>query len=262
MYRFSTDDQWSITINGQTGEFFEIWNCQKYEKEWAQYTLSKEEAIQVAKELYQKLGYRQGEYQLIKMIPQTEDGDMQKEGYEFDARFYKQYDDLYNGYQCVSISFYVKDKILKCYRVENEKFDNNPVELTKEEAIEIATKEDRKVENKEIISIEAELRIEKMNGNAYARVYNTEEYYKPMTTTDVPLEEQVHYQTENRVRRVWVVSFNYGEEPGTDVVTRYAKGTYSYFVDATTGEIIGGTTSDYLRWNNFWEKQYAVESEE
>lgn len=260
MYRFLTDDQWFISINGKTGEFFEIWNLQKYSEEWKQHTLSKSEATQVAKELYQKLGYREGEYQLMKLIPQTEDGDMEKEGYEFDARFYKKYDDLYNGYECVSISFYVKDKILRYYRVENDTFDNNPVEITKEEAIEIATKEDRKVEKKEIISTEAELRIEKMNGNAYARLHNTEEYYKPMTTTDVPLEEQVQYQTENRVRRVWVVSFNYGEELGTDVVTRYAKGTYSYFVDATTGEIIGGTTSDYLRWNNFWEKQYAVEN--
>ena len=261
MYRFFTDDQWSITINGQTGEFFEVWN-HKYEEEWKKYTLSKKEAIEVAKEIYQKLGYKEGEYQLIKMIPFTEKGDMEKEGYQFDARFYKKYDDLYNGYECVSISFFVKDKQLNYYRVENDKFDNNPVEITKEEAIEIATKEDREVENKEIISTEAELRIEKMNGNAYARLHNTEEYYKPMTTTEVPIEEQVYYQTEERIRRVWVVSFNYGEEPGTDVVTRYAKGTYSYFVDATTGEIIGGTTSDYLRWNNHWEEQYAVEDKE
>ena len=257
-YRFFTNHQWSITIEGKTGEFFEIWNHQEHEKEWEEHTLTKEEAIQVAKEWYRKLGYQEGEYKLAKLITQSQGGETEKPGYEFDARFYKQYDDLYNTYECVSISFYVKDKKLKYYRVENDKFEKNPLEITKEKAIEIATNEDRKVETKEIISTEAELRIERMNGNAYARLHNTEEYYKPMTTVDVPMEEQVYYQTEDRIRRVWVVSFNYGEEPGTDVVTRYAKGTYTYFVDATTGEIIGGDPSDYLRWDNQWAKQYAV----
>ncbi len=261
-YRFLTTNQWSITIEGKTGEFFEIWNLQKYNKhnkEWEQHTLAKEEAIQVAKEWYQKLGYQEGEYKLAKLIIQSSGGETKKPGYEFEARFYKQYDDLYNTYECISISFLAKDKELKYYRVENDKFEKNPLEITKEKAIEIAKNEDRKVETKEIIKTEAELRIERMNGNAYARLHNTEEYYKPMTTVDVPMEEQVYYQTQNRVRRVWVVSFNYGEEPGTDVVTRYAKGAYTYFVDATTGEIIGGDSDDYLRWDNQWAKEYAVE---
>ena len=31
-----------------------------------------------------------------------------------------------------------------------------------------------------------------------------------------------------------------------DVVKRYTEGQYSYFVDCTTGEIIGGATMDYI----------------
>lgn len=259
MYRFNTINQWSISINGLTGEFFDIWNIQKFDEQWKQYTITRNEAIEIAKEWYKKLGYEEGEYKLAKLMVQNNFGKKEDPGYRFDAIFYKQYDDLYNIYESVLITFLAKDKKLMTYRVENSKFENNPLEISKEKAIEIATNEDRKIENKEIINTEAELRIEKMNGNAYARLHNTEEYYKPMTTTDVPLEERVYYQTEDRVRRVWVVSFNYGEEPGTDVVTRYAKGTYSYFVDSTTGEIIGGDTSDYLRWDNLWAKEYAVE---
>ena len=130
MYQFLTDDQWSITINGQTGELFEVWN-HKYEEEWKKYTLSKKEAIEVAKEIYQKLGYKEGEYQLIKMIPFTEKGDMEKEGYQFDARFYKKYDDLYNGYECISISFYAKDKTLDYYRVENKEIISQSMGICK-----------------------------------------------------------------------------------------------------------------------------------
>lgn len=257
MYRFDTNNKWMITINGTTGEFFDL-GLNSYDKNDENYTMSREEAIEVAKEYYQKLGYESGEYQLVKLRANNKKGIETGNGYQFFAEFYKKYDDLYNTYESIHISFMARDKKLVSYRVENTKFENNPLEITKEKAIEIATDEDRKVEKKEIISTEAELRIERMNGNAYARLHNTEEYYKPMTTVDVPSEDIVYYQTENRVRRVWVVSFNYGEEEGTDVVTRYAKGTYSYFVDATTGEIIGGDNSDYLRWDNLGMEEYAV----
>ncbi len=258
MYRFNTNNKWTITINGTTGEFFDL-TLNRYDKNDENCRISREEAISVAKEHYQKLGYEPDEYQLVKLRANDKQGVETGNGYQFFAEFYKKYDDLYNTYESIHISFMAKDKKLVSYRVENTKFENNPLEISKEKAIEIATAEDRKVERKEIISTEAELRIEKMNGNAYARLHNTDEYYKPMTTTNVPREDIVYYQTENRVRRVWVVSFNYGEEEGTDVVTRYAKGTYSYFVDATTGEIIGGDNSDYLRWDNLWSEEYAVE---
>ena len=48
------------------------------------------------------------------------------------------------------------------YSVQNYKFDNNPIEITKEEAIEIAKVEDRKVETNEIIDTNAEIRIKKI----------------------------------------------------------------------------------------------------
>ena len=39
---------------------------------------------------------------------------------------------------------------------------------------------------------------------------------------------------------------NYEDNYGEDIVKRYTEGSYSYFVDATTGEIIGGHTLDYI----------------
>ena len=75
-------------------------------------------------------------------------------------------------------------------------------------------------------------------------------YYKPLLTTDVSDEERVVYDTENRIRTVWVVVFEYGDEEA-NIVERVAKGQYSYYVDATTGEIIGGSTSDELYWEKY-----------
>ena len=104
-----------------------------------------------------------------------------------------------------------------------------------------------------------------MNGNAYARLKYTDDYYKPMMQTDVPDNERYLYKTDNRVRRVWVVVFNYAEKNDENksefenLAERTQKGQYSYFVDCTTGEIIGGDSSDYLRWDNQWSKYYSVE---
>ena len=104
-----------------------------------------------------------------------------------------------------------------------------------------------------------------MNGYAYARLKYTDDYYKPMMQTDVPDNERYLYKTDNRVRRVWVVVFKYAEKNDENknefenLAERTQKGQYSYFVDCTTGEIIGGDSSDYLIWDNHWSKYYAVE---
>ncbi|MDO5556155.1 MAG: hypothetical protein Q4G09_05965 [Clostridia bacterium] len=60
-----------------------------------------------------------------------------------------------------------------------------------------------------------------------------------------------YYETDERVRNAWVVVITYAEyeAPETSVVDRYAKGQFSYFVDATTGEIIGGENGDYISFN-------------
>ena len=254
-YRFITSN-WSITINGKTGEFFSL-DAQTYDKSVEDYKMTKEEAIKVGKEYYKKLGHQEGEYEFAEIVPVWDDGTDESGCYS--ARFYKKYGNLYNRGESVWIQFYAKDHKLTNYTVENSKCDNNPIKITKEEAIQIATNEDRKVESNPIIKTTAELKIKGMNGNAYARLHNTQEYYKPILTIDVPDEERVSYKTENRIRTVWVVVFQYGDE-GADIVERVAKGQYSYYVDATTGEIIGGSTSDELHWENFHFERNKVEN--
>ena len=82
--------------------------------------------------------------------------------------------------------------------------------------------------------------------------------------TDVPDNESYLYKTDNRVRRVWIVVLKYGVQNDENknefenLAERTQKGQYSYFVDCTTGEIIGGSTSDYLVWDNYWKEYYAV----
>ena len=50
---------------------------------------------------------------------------------------------------------------------------------------------------------------------------------------------------EDKIRNAWVVVITYVDD-WEDVTTRYTRGKFSYFVDATTGEIIGGAIMDYI----------------
>lgn len=248
-YRFVTDN-WYITINGQTGEFYDL-SLKNYDKSVEDYTMTKEEAIEVGKQYYKDLGYKEGEYEFAEIVPIWENGG------NYSARFYKKYGDLYNKAEAIWIEFYAKEHQLHGYSVENHKCENNPIEITKEQALEIAINEDKKIENRPIAKTNAELRIKEMNAEAYARLNNTEEYYKPMTTPDVPSEEIVAYSTEGRVRTVWVVVLEYEDEEA-DIVNKVAKGQYSYYIDSTTGEIIGGDSSDALSWENYWFEKNKV----
>ena len=263
-YIFITNSNYEINIRGKMKDWIDI-RFREYDKTCENYIMTRKEAIEIAKKLYVELGHKEGEYQLVSLSANSKDYKENGDGFEFFADFYKVYDGIANKYERVHIDFLAKNKKIYSYREENTKFENNPLEITKEQAIEIAKNEDRKVETKDIIKTDAELRIEKMNGNAYARLKYTDDYYKPMMQTDVPDNERYLYKTDNRVRRVWVVVFNYAEKNDENksefenLAERTQKGQYSYFVDCTTGEIIGGDSSDYLRWDNQWSKYYAVE---
>lgn len=259
MYRFITEDNYSISIDGQKATFFEIWNISKKlgeidkkfdrygseKKVSSEYLMNKEKAIEVANKYYKLFGFKEGEYEITKVDCWNGDGDEKAEiGYKFTVTYQKKYGDTYNSYEYVEIQIYAKDEILWMVRTENISYDNNPTEITKEQALQIALEVDKKVENKEITETKVEEMIVNMNAQAYYRLTDKERFYKEMSTVDYPTEERVYYQMEDKIRNAWVVVITYVDD-WEDVVTRYTRGQFSYFIDATTGEIIGGATMDY-----------------
>ena len=259
MYRFITEDNYSISIDGQKETFFEIWNISKKlgeidkkfdrygseRKVSSEYLMNKEKAIEVANKYYKLFGFKEGEYEVTKVDCWNSDGDEKAEiGYKFTVTYQKKYGDTYNSYEYVEIQIYAKDEILWMVRTENIPYDNNPTRITKEQALQIALEVDKKVENKEIAETKVEEMIVNMNAQAYYRLTDKERFYKEMSTVDYPTEERVYYQMEDKIRNAWVVVIIYVDD-WEDVVTRYTRGQFSYFIDATTGEIIGGATMDY-----------------
>lgn len=259
-YRFITEDDYSISIDGQKAEFFDIWNESKKSGEidknffeygseknmGSEYLMNKDKAVEVANKYYKLFGFKEGEYEVTRVMSFNSYGDETAEtGYKFDITYNKKYGDTYNPYEYVAIQVYAKDEMLNMFRTENIPYDNNPTEITKEQALQIALEVDKKVENKEIVETKIEKMIVNMNAKAYYRLTDKERFYKEMSTVDYPAEDRVYYQMEDKIRNAWVVVITYVDD-WEDVTTRYTRGKFSYFVDATTGEIIGGAIMDYI----------------
>ena len=173
------------------------------------------------------------ETNFVEIIATTEE-----DSYIWYATFERKYGELYNHYDYVNIGWIPGINEIYSYSVESKKFENNPVELSKEDAIKIAEEKDKQIEpDAQIKEIKADIRIEKMNSDAYEREKFGDEYQKQR---ELPVGEKTYYITEERVRKVWIVTLKY------DKIEEGELCDYSYFVDATTGEIIGGEPWDYF----------------
>lgn len=244
IYTFYTDENFEISINGLTGQFYDLWNNNKGVQD-RNLTITKEEAVEEANKYYELFGFEEGEYEITNIWVNNNEGSGDGEGYKIDITYSKKYGDVFNPYQSISLAIESKDKNLDYFRVENLAFDNNEIVITEEEAINIAVNQDEKIISNEIESTKANLMIVKMNSDAYERISNIDEYYK---SKSADYEDRKFYSVDERVRFAWVVVITYKDIYGDDVRKRYTEGQYSYFVDSTTGEIIGGHVMDYRNW--------------
>ncbi len=244
MYRFSTEDNYEISIDGKTGAFFDIWNNNKDRQDFS-IEITEEEAITIANEYCRLFGFDEGEYEITEIFSNNNRATGEGPGYKIDITYNKKYGEIYNPYESISIGIESKDKSFDYFRVASIPFDNNEIIVTKEEAIQIALNEDKKIDTNEVVETKAEKMLVKMNSDAYERINNTEEYYKAMQIPDYATEDRNYYNMEERVRNAWVVVLTYEDNYNGDIVKRYTEGKYSYFVDCTTGEIIGGDAMDY-----------------
>lgn len=244
-YRFGTEDNYEISINGETGEFFDIYNNDKNAQDTSKY-MTEEQAKELANKYYKLFGYKEGEYEITRVQSVNNEGKSEGPGFRMSVIYNKKYGEVYNPYERIVVVLESKYMKMDMFRVSSVPFDNNEVVISEQEAIDIALKEDEKIETNKVENIKSKLMVVKMNADAYDRINDKDIYYESRQTPDYPIEERNHYKVEDRIRNAWVVVINYEDNFGDDIKKRYTEGAYSYFVDATTGEIIGGHTLDYI----------------
>ena len=234
-----TEQEILIDFDANGEGSFSILNQNKpYNKDIQKYRTSTKEAEKTAGKLAKKYGYDTEQYKNVKV---SSNMNSDSESYIWSVAFYKEYDGVINPYERIEISFIPQINEIICFTFIDKKFENNPIEIKEDNAKEIALKEEQKNDIKyEIKNIETKLKIEAMNGYAYLRTNNYEQLHEQTSSSNYPYENWVFYRTESRIRRIWLVTIVY------DIPNKY-DGNYnpndervSYFVDVTTGEIIGG----------------------
>lgn len=241
---FMSSEKVSLRINAETGKIKDL-NIPTWEyKIPYNYGITREEARKVARELLEKYKPENdnGEYELLSLKRNGED----KDAYIWYADFYKKYGELVNPSEKISIGWIPTINGLYSLDIETNTYENNEQKISKEEAIKIAKEKDNQIEkNKTIKDTRAEIRIKQMNESVYLRENFKEEYEKGMLNLEKTGENTyklkdnaVGYKTEERVRKVWCVVIHY------DIDETKGLSTYTYYVDSTTGEIIGGSRSD------------------
>ena len=227
-----------VQLNAKDGSFEYFGDMDLKYKHLPTQKISNEEISKIATNIYEKLGIN-NEYKLT----ETKINDYYFENQSSDliqASFNKYYENIANKYESLDITFLVSENkmYLNTIRVcKDNSYEKNDLIISKEEAITIAQNKEKEFSNYNITNINAELSIEKMNSFIYQIENNLYDITKSST-------EQEYYKTENRTRKVWKIKIEHGLkiQDFREDMNKYIKEGMSkyYYIDASTGEIIGG----------------------
>lgn len=240
----TTDNNTKIRFDAKGGEKFKIFFNSLLDKNIEKYRTTKIEAEKIARELCEKYGYNLDEYSNVEVYSNLNN---EEESYIWYVDFYKEYDGIINPYENISIGFIPEINQIYYFTIQNLKYEDNPIEITDEQAKQIVLNAEEKIEvGYKIKDIDINIGIACMNGNAYLRLTDYEQYCKQLSQS-YPSKNVVEYRIDKHVRKVWKVSLQYSIPEDTDKFdTNYnpIPEHYTYYVDATTGEIIGGSIID------------------
>ena len=236
---FTTTDYNSgknITFNGETGEFCYFLDNDFEFSENNLTKISKDIALQSAKEIFDKLNISLDNY-IVENVNEV--------GYKWNISYVKSYNEILDRNNKIQICLgKINDitKVKSIFILTNREAENNDFIITAEEAKNIAISKEKELSNIEISNVTVKKSIEKMNTFIYCLENNIEIFSS--------------VKGDDRVRNVWVVEIDH--VGGMDNVFKVAEGfdgikeyaDKQYYIDATTGEIIGGknvTTDNYSK---------------
>jgi len=251
---FSKENVWrmeskkaSIKIKADTGSILSVQIPTWEYKIPYNFGITREEARNVAEQLLEKYKPEdeKGEYVLVSLKRNAE---IDEEAYIWYATFYKKYDDLLNENELIDIGWIPTINGLYSLEFKRDLYENNEEKISKEEAIKIAEKKEKQIEkDRTIKETVAEIRIKQMNEEVYLRENFKEDYEKSILNLEKVgeniyqyKEDAIFYKTEERVRKVWCVVIMYEMNPQESIIN------YTYYIDSTTGEIIGGQRGNDL----------------
>ncbi len=231
-YVMSTKNKDSIFVDAYTGVLRSFYiddglSLEEVEK----CTSNRDEIIKQAQEKMKEYGYSD-EYKISNISCNISDNE--EKAYMWYITFSKKYDGIFNEYQSINMTIIPKINRVTSLSINNEPFDDNPIEISMEEAINIAKEKDNVINSENYIKsgVESELAIVRVNPQVYLKENNLENGNQTITLEDGTTYSFNTYKMNGRVRRAYKVSILYENRPFGIPRT--------YYVDSTTAEVIGG----------------------
>lgn len=252
-WHIETDKGTAVYLDAKGTKSFDIMIDKALLKQTEKFKTTEKKAEQIARELCKKYGYDVEQYKDVKVSGsgQIDDGNGswindEKSSGMWNVKFCKEYSEVANRYQSIEIQFIPEVNAIYYFAVEDKNYDNNSVQITEEQAKQKALEAEQKINVKyKIVNTTVKLGIREMNGDAYKRINDYEQYYEEYHKGDYSTNQIITYRTDTTVRKVWLVTIEYDVQQYVNnneysPFDRY----YTYYVDATTGEIIGGISID------------------
>lgn len=259
----------SIDIDAENGNFLDFYDDAIVVKQLKEDELSFDEAKKKAVELYENMSFLIGKYSIYSVKESTHAygvGVLDKSGIQYEctrweAVFYEVSDsNVLNKYQQLCINFFVsdgktyitfiKEVDMKKWNISLEKADiqNNPVVISEEKAVEIAKAMDKKISGKEIETVRTILINNEVNEYVWLQEKSNGEDIGSVPEKDgnVTHHYNQYYYPEKIIRNTYEVKVDYAGEIIIDESKAYSADDSNgsigriYYVDCTTGEIIGG----------------------
>lgn len=227
-----------ITLDSNTGELNSFTNNEFNNINIIENEISNDKAKEYSDQIIEDIGFSEKEYQFTECSEQQITSNNQIKNI-WVAKYYKLYDGIYNPYEVLTNSFVIKDnkiEISSIVETSDGIYENNPTVITEEEATQIAINKEKELTNKEIESTTAEIGIRKMNSYIYML-----ENKLSVSDIDIKIDGNIDIE-DKKIRKVWIINIKHNEiyTEYNSIIDFQKQANKKYYIDATTGEIIGG----------------------
>lgn len=260
----------TLDIDAENGKFLNFIDDIIVTKQLKEDTLTFDEAKKKAVEIYESLDFLEGKYDIYSIVEMQhaygagalDKSGIQYESNQWNATFYENSNpNGLNQYQQLLINFFVSngktyitlvrelDKKKVDIVLEKSEFQNNPVKITEEKAVEIAKKMDKKISGKDVEAVRTTLVNNEVNEYVWLQERSNGEdngYVRHQSKDGGGHTYNQYYYPQKTIRNTYEVKIDYSGEIILDESKEYSGDDSNgnigriYYVDCTTGEIIGG----------------------
>lgn len=228
----------AIKLNANTGDLISFANNNFQNIEIKTNTINNEQAKEYSNQIIEKVGLKESEYQLTNCTQQQITYSDQVKNV-WVATYNKLYDGIYNPYEVLTNNFVINDnkiEISSIIETSDGTYDNNPTVITQEEATQIAINKEKELTSREIESTSSEIGIRKMNSYIYML-----ENELSVSDIDIKIDGNIDIE-DKKIRKVWIINIKHNEiyTEYNSIIDFQKQANKKYYIDATTGEIIGG----------------------